>query len=262
MKKARYERMLPHELEAALEECPVAYVPFGSLEWHGKHLPTGTDSLKAYDVCLLAARRFGGVVLPATYWGRVGRWHPWTMPDFGEALCEELYTTIFRGVAENGFKVAIGITGHNDPRQTDLVKKAAGAIQRETGMRTYGMNEYDLCEDKDIGGDHAAKWETSFILALEPDLVEMDRIADDDIETGRRSSQWWKSVKDDVIAGIERLPEDHPYKHRDWLRWEPGIDGLDPREHARDEVGAYAVEQVVDSLGLLARKLLSECAQG
>jgi len=258
MREVRWERMLPHELEAAVRECPVAYVPFGSLEWHGKHLPAGTDSLKVHGLCIRAARKFGGVVVPVTYWGRVGRWHPWTMPDFGEALCEELYATILRGVAENGFKVAIAITGHNDPRQTDLVKEAAATVQRETGMRARGMNEYDLCEDRDVGGDHAAKWETSFIMALEPELVEMDRIADDDIETGRHSSDWWQSVKDNVIAGIEKFPDDHPYKHRDWLRWEPGIEGLDPRVHASPAVGAYAVEQVVESLGALAAKLLGE----
>ena len=36
-RKVKYEEMLPHEMEAAVAEFPVAYVPFGSLEWHGKH---------------------------------------------------------------------------------------------------------------------------------------------------------------------------------------------------------------------------------
>ena len=41
MKKVRYEEMLPHELEEAIRQFPVAYVPVGSLEWHGRHFSFG-----------------------------------------------------------------------------------------------------------------------------------------------------------------------------------------------------------------------------
>jgi len=44
MKKVQYEEMLPHELEEAIGEFPVAYVPVGSLEWHGRHLALGAES--------------------------------------------------------------------------------------------------------------------------------------------------------------------------------------------------------------------------
>jgi len=39
--------MRPAQLEKALREFPVAYVPFGLIEWHGRHLPLGNDALKA-----------------------------------------------------------------------------------------------------------------------------------------------------------------------------------------------------------------------
>lgn len=33
--------MRPAQLESALRAFPVVYVPFGLIEWHGRHLPLG-----------------------------------------------------------------------------------------------------------------------------------------------------------------------------------------------------------------------------
>jgi creatinine amidohydrolase/Fe(II)-dependent formamide hydrolase-like protein len=38
------------------------YVPFGLIEWHGRHLPLGNDALKAHGILVKAAERAGGVV--------------------------------------------------------------------------------------------------------------------------------------------------------------------------------------------------------
>jgi len=37
--------MRPGQLEAAARRFPVVYVPFGCIEWHGRHLPLGEDTL-------------------------------------------------------------------------------------------------------------------------------------------------------------------------------------------------------------------------
>ena len=81
-KKVRFEEMLPHEMEEAVNRFPVVYCAFGSLEWHGKHLPLGTDTLKAYHILIKTAEMFGGVVAPPTYWGFYGYEHPWSMNFF------------------------------------------------------------------------------------------------------------------------------------------------------------------------------------
>ena len=73
-RRVRYEEMKPDELEHAVAEFPVAYCAFGSLEWHGRHLPVGTDALKAHGIVVRAAERYGGVALPPTYWGFVEPW--------------------------------------------------------------------------------------------------------------------------------------------------------------------------------------------
>ncbi|MFQ9258345.1 MAG: hypothetical protein ACLR4L_13500 [Gallintestinimicrobium sp.] len=39
MKKVLYEELLPEELVQRVQEMPVAYLPLGTLEWHGPHMP-------------------------------------------------------------------------------------------------------------------------------------------------------------------------------------------------------------------------------
>ena len=42
--EGRWERMFPDELEAALEACPMVYLPYGLCEPHGWHNAVGMDS--------------------------------------------------------------------------------------------------------------------------------------------------------------------------------------------------------------------------
>ena len=57
----------PGQLEKALRAFPAVYVPFGLIEWHGRHLPLGNDALKAHGILVKTAEQFGGVVYPPVY---------------------------------------------------------------------------------------------------------------------------------------------------------------------------------------------------
>ena len=43
--KVLYEELNPQEFKQRILEAPIAYLPLGTLEWHGRHLPLGTDGL-------------------------------------------------------------------------------------------------------------------------------------------------------------------------------------------------------------------------
>jgi creatinine amidohydrolase len=74
MDEVRFDRMVPAEVRARREGCSLAYLPVGSLEWHGPHMPFGTDYLTVTYLAEEGARRFGGVVFPPIYYGDV-RFH-------------------------------------------------------------------------------------------------------------------------------------------------------------------------------------------
>ena len=66
-REVRWERMFPDELEAAFEQCPLAWLAYGLCEPHGPHNTLGLDALRAHGCCVEAARRFGGIVAPTFY---------------------------------------------------------------------------------------------------------------------------------------------------------------------------------------------------
>src|SRR6478736_6625150 len=62
-----YEQLLPAEIESIFARTPVAYLPWGALEYHGKHAAVGLDGLKAHGLCVELAKAAGGLVLPPVY---------------------------------------------------------------------------------------------------------------------------------------------------------------------------------------------------
>jgi len=62
--KVLYEELLPLEYLERLNACPIAYLPLGTLEWHGLHLPLGSDGLQSKGFFMRLAGRIGGIVLP------------------------------------------------------------------------------------------------------------------------------------------------------------------------------------------------------
>ena len=59
MNKVRYEEMLPHEVVAARKANPIAYLPIGTVEWHGLQNALGLAPLKARSLCERAAAQGG-----------------------------------------------------------------------------------------------------------------------------------------------------------------------------------------------------------
>tara|TARA_B100000809_G_C14857945_1_gene430795 strand:- start:346 stop:573 length:228 start_codon:yes stop_codon:yes gene_type:complete len=47
--------MSPYEFNEIMAESPIAYVPFGTVEWHGPHLPLGVDTMKIEAFTFVAA---------------------------------------------------------------------------------------------------------------------------------------------------------------------------------------------------------------
>jgi len=203
----------PGQLEKAIRLFPVVYVPFGLIEWHGRHLPLGNDALKAHAILVKCAEKFGGVVYPAQ----------WLHSGLGIDLVP-VYGELFERLKGTGFRVIIGVSGHNVQSQIDMIN---GALEEVTGDGTctgIGLWEVSLSQSEESNTDHAAKWETSNMMFFYPDRVKISELGDEKIV----------------------LDMSHPW----------GIGGLDPREHASPEVGRRNVELAVEAIGLKARELL------
>lgn len=206
----RFELLNPVQIGAAIAKAPILYAPMGTLEWHGTHLPVGTDALKAHALCLLAARRTGGLVLPPFYYGTAGHTgYPLTV-----LVREEPVTELIRATLETmvtwGVRVAALFSGHYSREQMEMVERIADAWT-DRRMKVLGLTDYMLPDPPSVP-DHAALFETSMMRGLEPGLVHLENLPDRDAAPA--------NDPDGNSWGAHRHDPEHPLY---------GIFGEDPR---------------------------------
>lgn len=169
---------------AALPADTVAVLPLGATEQHGPHLPTGTDTLLVEAVLSRALDRLPAghplVVLPSmavTKSGEHAAW-PGTLA-IGPALMLGLIDAIGAGVARAGLRRLFLLNGHGG--NTALLEVAVRELRQDHGLITahaswFGFADLSSWPAEDLRDDlHGGDLETSAMLALQADLVEMDR---------------------------------------------------------------------------------------
>jgi creatinine amidohydrolase len=183
-REVRYEFLRPAQVDAAMKECPVLFVPLGTIEWHGLHNVTGLDAVKAHALCVQAAQQGGGVVMPALFGGVGGIAEPHTfIMDPEDSLKSDLLRPwleqLCREAVRNGWKAVIVVTGHYGAAQQIAVRETAVRMSKELNRPILGTPEYFLALDEGYIGDHAAFFETSLMMHLFPDTVKLDELGDE-----------------------------------------------------------------------------------
>ena len=222
----RYEESRPEEMRAMLKSAPIAYVPFGALEWHGEHAPLGLDSIKAHALCEAAAGRTGGVVFPAVYWGAFD-----TMPfpftfNFRKTPHRNLIRETLRQLKEWGFKAIVLLAGHYPPAQVRLMRSECRRFNKAGEAFAFGAPEQVFALDIEYYGDHAGMWETSILMAIRPELVNL-------------------SAMPGGLTAVERLEK-------------YGVMGQDPTSEASSEKGRMAIEHIAGELADVVQRVMKE----
>ncbi len=224
--EVRLERMRPEQIEAAKADRAAIYVPFGAIEWHGYQNPVGLDSVKAHEQLVGLAARTGGVVYPPVFFGSGGGHTEWPHSYMVSAgLMAKIVTELLHGFERDGYGCAILISGHY-PNRTQYLDAGAEAYRDAGGtVRVLALVENEV---PGVDGDHAAKYETSSMLYLDPETVDMEALKgkpEDDIGGSDERIRWMG----DEYRG-------HPCY---------GLSGIDPRGHASAEVGRENTERLI-----------------
>ena len=233
------EEMSPDELEKVLEQAPIAFVPLGTFEHHSWHLPVCFDGIKAHALCERVAERTGGTVLPTFFYGTGGGHvgYKWTLM-LPEPQITPLIEATLNHLARQGFKVVVLLTGHYPKEQVDMVHRLAQEAQeRHPRVRFIGLTEPEVTTPQPgdaYGGDHAAKYETSIALALNPDWVHLDRLT-----AGRDPAQ----------VTLPATPRKNASTH-DPTHPLYALHGQDPRTTASKELGEKLVAEIVQRLAV------------
>ncbi len=195
--KVHYTELLPHEFRRRLAEKPVAYLPLGTLEWHGEHLPLGADAIQSDGLMTVCAQQLGGIVMPPIYLGpdqavpaEGGKMlygmdffqqplpHQqlpgscyWVSPGFFRTLVDAILVQLKRA----GFR-AVFADGHGPSRDSwvqDIPER-----EKRFGLRLFGVTA-DIQEAWKSQIDHAGRNETSLMMHYRPELVDLSQLSPD-----------------------------------------------------------------------------------
>ncbi len=220
MERKRYYHYLelqPDQLAAAIQECPIAYIPFGAMEWHGEHMALGMDGLKAEELCRRTIERTGGVLFPCVYWGAFDVMKfPYTMHG-SKRYQFKLTRSSIEQLYEWGFRVFVLLTGHYPPSWIKFLRKTAKKFHKKhKDAFIIATPEHALALGLDYYGEHAAKFETAIMMSLYPDLVDLNKLP----------------------KGLSYV--DRAARHGVW--------GFDPCIHSTAELGDRVVDAIVNRL--------------
>jgi len=198
LRTVRFEHLTPGEIVAERRRLPVVYQPIGPLEWHGPHLPMGTDALNAHAVACEAADRLGGVVMPAMYWGTERERSPDALRHIGfegdEWIIgmdfpanrsmksfytpEDVFGIIMRDriqqLVKQDYRLIVIINGHGADNHIRVLSRLAAEFSHTTEASVFFPQVLNPVSDISMDYGHANLPETALMMHLCPDDVRMD----------------------------------------------------------------------------------------
>jgi len=215
----RFEEMKPEDYMRAKEAAPIAYIPWGAHEWHGKHNPLGLDTLKAHGQCMAICAETGGVVFPEVYCG-----HQTMKPhagfdctlEFSAECVKMLVSEYLQQLTDEGFKVIIILMGqYGQIHQAAIKEVVAEFNESQDKVVAWAFPDYEPTTEEGFPAEHGACFETSYIMWFRPELVDMTR-----------------------LPSLEEVPEKLEMKVH-------GVGGKDPRGNASPKYGKDGVDVLV-----------------
>ncbi len=167
------------EIAQQLRRHPLVIFPAGSIEQHGAHLPTGTDTFAAQIVSYEVAEQMDGLVLPGTGLGVT----PMHMPFEGTITLSpdtfmRVVTETCVSTAQHGARKLMIVNWHEG--NIPSIAIAAEDLHRRHGMTVVIVQACyvaaDLYGAECNGLTHGGEIEALAVLAVRPDLVHLDRV--------------------------------------------------------------------------------------
>ena len=213
----RYELMFPDQIRRAIKENWPAVLPVGVLEYHAEHCAVGVDALVAIRAAELLQKEMDLVLLPPFYYGAAS--YAVAAPEQNGTIhvpadaLRHFGLELFRSLLRIGFRNVHLFFAHQTENfsagmPTDLAFKMAAReatfefLEKELGEGWWGserMQNYysdreksadpfswiqthpalDAEGKKQFPTDHAGKTESSLMMALCPEAVDMARFSPD-----------------------------------------------------------------------------------
>ena len=200
------------ELPAALTKDSIIVLPLGAVEQHGPHLPLNTDFVVADEVSRQAVANVGvetgAWILPTLPFTKSNE-HAWSAGTMwlSAATLMAVLDDIARSVASTAARKILFVNGHGG--NSALTAMMNREIRLKWGLQTFLAHPHMPADQggssavSELGmGVHGGMDETSVMLHLRPDLVDMslavrrvpEKLAENDhVKFGGRVAFGWLS---------------------------------------------------------------------
>lgn len=175
------------EVQAMLKLTDVVLIPVGATEDHGAHLPLGTDSMEAREICRRTAIRLAAVDCPVV----IGPVIPFGTSSFHMgfpgtiSIRSQTLVTLLKDVClslyQGGFRNFVLIHGHdgNLPSMMVAAQEIVDATPDGTAVVLNWMvalsKIYHTIQVSKKGESHGGEGETARIMVTHPELVYPER---------------------------------------------------------------------------------------
>jgi creatinine amidohydrolase len=193
--KYKYEELTWPEVREAVAQDPVVVLPVGTTEQHGYHLPLMVDYLCADEVARAAVEQVAPRALlmhPVPYsFNEHHLDYPGTISVDPQTIIDYV-VCIGRSLAHHGFRRILLLNGHGsnvpflDVAARTITNRTTAICALASWWSFYRPEDLRWRESRFPGGmAHACELETSMLLHLRPDLVQMDKAVDavDEVQT-------------------------------------------------------------------------------
>lgn len=208
----RYEELTWPEMREAVAAHKVVVLPVGSTEDHGHHLPLLVDFCTVTEIAHRAVEKVPdkALLMPPVYYG-FEEHHmefPGTIAIEGHNLINYV-TDIGASVARHGFTKMLLLNGHGS--NMPFLEVAARNVTNSTPAicalaSWWGLGRKIMEEVREsqfpLGVSHACEMETSALLYLRPELVQMDK-AQKDFSAQTSEHIWWDLQRPAPVLFIE-----------------------------------------------------------
>jgi len=181
-----YDELRPVQIEAIQKDRPIAYLPWGAIEYHGNHNPTGLDSHKAHHLCIDLAKEVGGLVFPPINLAAnliksyPGVDFPKHSIEFSEKLIQLMCQEYFKQLVVQDFKIIVLLSGHAGEPHLQILRDVAKKFNKEYPKKYFWtLAEFDVLPDSLLVANHSALGETSLQLHYQPETVALDSLPKD-----------------------------------------------------------------------------------
>ncbi|MGO9344074.1 MAG: 3-dehydro-scyllo-inosose hydrolase [Acidimicrobiales bacterium] len=188
------QNMTGHQVAQRLHENDLIILPIGSTENHGPHAPSGEDTFLVTRIAEQVAQATGCTVAQPIWYGSHPYHHlgmPGTIVVPEETFAANL-RAVMAGLWNTGFRKQILLNGHGQDYVIPVAMHQFGK-KYQVPMLLLNVNWWftikEHIRDKEHGGPfetpfiHGDECETSYSLALFPELVNMEDAVDTKAES-------------------------------------------------------------------------------